>query len=232
MKIITLISAFLSFLTNQNTYVTNDISINLKENNLYKDENYIYKGKNPNNYIIFNNEIYRIISFEKDGKIKIIKNDSIGNFPFDIENSNNWEKSSLNNYLNNIYYYKINQKSRNLIQKHKWEETNNLYYIGLISISDYIKSNNNSLCQTIYSNWENFNKCKEDNYLNSLNFNNKNNYAWTISKDVNNIYHFGNMYFGDSMPSYNDFAVFPVLYLKGNVSLKGKGTIEMPYQII
>ena len=54
---------------------------------LYADEyesgRYIYKGTNPNNYITFNNEPWRIISVEADHTIKIVKKDSIGNMAFD-----------------------------------------------------------------------------------------------------------------------------------------------------
>ncbi|MCI8291735.1 MAG: hypothetical protein HFJ25_05795, partial [Clostridia bacterium] len=54
---------------------------------LYEDitvsGNYIYKGTNPNNYITFNNELWRIISVESDGTLKIIRKESIGNKAFD-----------------------------------------------------------------------------------------------------------------------------------------------------
>ena len=40
----------------------------------YEDGRYIYRGENPSNYIIFNNELWRIIALENDGTIKIIKN--------------------------------------------------------------------------------------------------------------------------------------------------------------
>lgn len=56
---------------------------------LYKDEyeegRCIYKGANPNNYIKFNNEIWRIISVEIDGTIKIIRNEIIGYMSFDTQ---------------------------------------------------------------------------------------------------------------------------------------------------
>ena len=41
----------------------------------YEDGRYIYKGSNPNNYIIFNNETWRIISKEVDGAFKIVRNE-------------------------------------------------------------------------------------------------------------------------------------------------------------
>ncbi len=56
---------------------------------LYADEyetgRYIYKGSSPNNYIIFNNEMWRILSVEKDGTIKIIKNDNLESMAFDSQ---------------------------------------------------------------------------------------------------------------------------------------------------
>ncbi len=48
-----------------------------------KEGRFIYKGANPNNYITFNNELWRIISVENDGSLKIVKNDSIGDMILD-----------------------------------------------------------------------------------------------------------------------------------------------------
>jgi len=53
-----------------------------------KEGRYIYKGSNPNNYVKFNNELWRIISIENDGKIKIIKDESIGNMVLDPHTTN------------------------------------------------------------------------------------------------------------------------------------------------
>ena len=43
----------------------------------------IFKGANPNNYIRFNDELWRIISLEKDGTIKIIRSETESNNAFD-----------------------------------------------------------------------------------------------------------------------------------------------------
>ena len=57
---------------------------------LYEDEyeegRYVYRGSNPNNYIMFNNELWRIISKEADGTYKIIRNDVLSNRAFDKQN--------------------------------------------------------------------------------------------------------------------------------------------------
>ncbi len=47
------------------------------------DGRYIYRGGNPNNYIKLGDDLYRIISLEKDGTIKVIKQDSIGDMAWD-----------------------------------------------------------------------------------------------------------------------------------------------------
>lgn len=44
---------------------------------IYEDGRYFYKGTNPNNYITFNNETWRILSVETDGSLKIIRKHSI-----------------------------------------------------------------------------------------------------------------------------------------------------------
>ncbi|MCI9110795.1 MAG: hypothetical protein HFH47_03155, partial [Bacilli bacterium] len=49
----------------------------------YEEGRYVYKGANPNNYITFNNETWRILAVESDGTLKIMKKDSIGNKEFD-----------------------------------------------------------------------------------------------------------------------------------------------------
>jgi len=67
-------------------------------------------------------------------------------------------------------------------------------------------------------------------YLNKV-INNKNNIAWTKTKDSVGIYHFGNIYFGDNEPFFNDYGVVPTLYLKNNIELVGKGTINNTYKI-
>jgi len=46
---------------------------------IYESGKYTYKGADPNNYITFNNEIWRIISIGADNTIKIMQNESIGN---------------------------------------------------------------------------------------------------------------------------------------------------------
>ena len=72
---------------------------------------YRYIGANPDNYIEFNNELWRIIGIF-DGQLKIIRNDSLGDMAWDSNNVNDWSKSSLQAYLNNDYYGTIDQNDQ------------------------------------------------------------------------------------------------------------------------
>ena len=76
-----------------------------------QENGYRYEGKDPNNYIWFNNELWRIIgvfdeaSHEQSGQnlVKIIRNESIGGLAWDKSNTNDWKASSLMNLLNGAY---------------------------------------------------------------------------------------------------------------------------------
>ena len=84
---------------------------------LYESGRYIYKGANPNNYITFNNEQWRIISLEKDGTMKIMRVASIGNRDYD-SSSNDWATSDLKTYLNGTYYNGLSSEAKNQIVEH------------------------------------------------------------------------------------------------------------------
>ena len=51
----------------------------------YEEGRYVYKGANPNNYITFSGETWRIISVETDNTIKIMRSESIGSRAFDSQ---------------------------------------------------------------------------------------------------------------------------------------------------
>ena len=71
-----------------------------------------YEGKNPNNYVWFNNEYWRIIgvfdsaSHGQSGKnlVKIIRADALDGLAWDKSKTNDWTAASLNKLLNGAYY--------------------------------------------------------------------------------------------------------------------------------
>ena len=61
---------------------------------IYEEGRYVYRGQNPNNYIWFNNEMWRIIAKETDGTYKIIRNDVLAVRTFDEANHRSTENNS------------------------------------------------------------------------------------------------------------------------------------------
>lgn len=51
---------------------------------IYEEERCVYRGQNPDNYKMFNDELWRIIAKETDGTYKIIKNDVLATREFDV----------------------------------------------------------------------------------------------------------------------------------------------------
>ena len=90
----------------------NDKVTSLVGNGQVFNENGIrYEGMNPNNYVWFNNELWRIIGVFDDtthgvtgeSLVKIIRDESLGGLVWDKSNRNNWATSSLMNLLNGAY---------------------------------------------------------------------------------------------------------------------------------
>lgn len=86
-------------------------------NGLYADEyeenRCVYKGENPNNYINFNDELWRIISVESDGTLKIMKNESVKIMNWDtaascgVAYNSNSEKSNIKENKDGSITYEI-----------------------------------------------------------------------------------------------------------------------------
>ena len=94
-------------------YITNLLEYDgegLKIDNT-KDQNIRYYGSDPNNYVRFNNELWRIIGVFGNN-VKLVRKDSLGELSWDSSESsvnngwgvNEWSQSALKNYLNAMYY--------------------------------------------------------------------------------------------------------------------------------
>ena len=93
-----------------NLYEFEGSSNNLKKDNT-PDKNIRYYGSDPDNYVSFNNELWRIIGVFGNN-VKLVRKDSLGNLSWDSSESsvnsgygvNEWSQSDLKNYLNTMYY--------------------------------------------------------------------------------------------------------------------------------
>ena len=106
---------------------------------------YRYIGATPNNYITFNDETWRIIgiftveneSGVKEQRVKIIRDESIGNLAWNATESNNWTTASLMTLLNSgDYYNRIGTYVENgLTSEAKEMITNAKWYLGAANTS-------------------------------------------------------------------------------------------------
>ena len=127
----------------------------LKKDNT-PDQNIRYYGSNPNNYVSFNNELWRIIGVFGNN-VKLVRSEKLGNLSWDSSESsvnggygvNEWSQSDLKNYLNTMYYggaevtcYGGRNNSTTTCPTNKLENTskslidNHLWNTGAIDVTD------------------------------------------------------------------------------------------------
>ena len=118
--------------------ITHTIDDTLQVDSRFKTE-YRYRGGDStvNNYVTFNNEVWRIIgiiptedtSGNVENRLKIIKDESVGKMKWNktkdttTNTYNNWVTAALNTYLNNDYYNTLSSDAQNMIGTTK-------YYLG------------------------------------------------------------------------------------------------------
>ena len=118
--------------------ITHTIDDTLQVDSKFATE-YRYRGGDTtvNNYVTFNNEVWRIIGIiptedtngNVENRFKIIKDVSIGNMKWNATEDtttnsyNNWITADLNTYLNNDYYNTLTTDAKNMIGTAK-------YYLG------------------------------------------------------------------------------------------------------
>ena len=112
---------------------------------------YRYIGSNPNNYVTFNDETWRIIGvFSVDDgtgnveeRLKLIRDESIGNMAWNSNDTNDWPNATLNTNLNSGNYWtnSLSEDAKNMIGYAVW-------YLG--GISDYTSASN-GLTSHLYS---------------------------------------------------------------------------------
>ena len=79
---------------------------------LVNENGYRYEGKNPNNYVLFNDELWRVIGVfsvttESNGTqnlVKLIRNETLDGLAWHGSNTNDWSAATLQQQLNNGYY--------------------------------------------------------------------------------------------------------------------------------
>ena len=223
----------------------------------YEEGKYTYKGVNPNNYITFNNEMWRIISIGADNTLKIMRNESIDNMSFDSGDSNAWETSDIKTYLNDTYLPTITI-NKNKIVSNTWSiggvSLNNSDLagqindengtqsqsssVGTITASEYLRANTNKeQCENMNINNTNRATCLTTNWMYGIVP--SGGYLWTISpNDGNNRFVIvvdGSSSYAGDMPGLtarvSAAGISPAVYLSSNITLTGDGSSGNPYVI-
>ena len=142
-----------------------------------KETNGYYQGLYSDNYLTFNNILFRIVRVNSDGTVTIVSNSPLAKIDYD-SNKNRFDGSSMDEWLNDYFYPLLNDKSKKLIVSSKWcddvvteankttcDRYSSKKNIGILSLEDY----NNSLdskkesylqimARTWYNNFDSNNK--------------------------------------------------------------------------
>ena len=206
------------------------------------DDMYVFKGSNPDNYIKIDNNMWRILSIDKDNlSIKVVKvtplnkawneNTSVSNLSFmestireNIKNDSSIVTDKLrNNFISNSLWYtgNVNLESGNIDMLKSIEKQASLNTdIGLLSISDYANASSSIDC---FNNFKST-SCANNNYLN---FNSD---YWLINSDFYTLWKVNSNGKVESHSNHQLLLnVYPVAYLDYSVQLTGEGTSSNPY---
>lgn len=222
---------------------------------LFQDKmgNVRYRGQHVQNYVQFNNELWRIIGVF-DGKVKLIKDDvATKNFSWQYNGIDDWNYSTAMNGYPTIYdeliifFSNISTSNQRMVAEQTYnlsgvattekdkeflyseELTNILQYhtgkVGLAYLSDYLYAAGESCVVGAYR----YEECTEDNWMDAGMTS-----SWLLmtmkssdTSKVLTVFAGGGVNF---VTPNEDYRIRPVIYLKESVKLlKGKGTKESPY---
>ena len=231
---------------------------------------YFFTGDNPKNYVSINSASstpdWRIMSVECDGRIKLIHLGSVASRKYDENSfnitdiSNAWNEAALNTYLNNTYYKTLSESLKNYIISSEFSigsvkndnndisqqvsDENSLKWngkIGLITLSEYIRSNSNKTnCKTFQLFSDNWINCVRTGWMDNYNtsgpeewwtltpYSGYTNLVYTISRGEST----RRGYIDYSDAGYTKYTVIPVIYISSAVQFTGgTGTYSNPYTL-
>ena len=211
---------------------------------------FIYRGENINNYVLFNDIVWRIVKINSNGNIKLVAaNKSEDTYSWDTRYNSDKGYSygittdykltnmrkTLNEYYNNIFTN--DNKGKIVLEKicigscneNSYDKTQECTktiedeYVSLLNLSDYQIASLDAGCTNPMKK-----ECVNRNYLNSNDIN-----TWLLNPVEG--YSF-KMYVLNGSTYYTNASnvkkINPVIYLNKNViTVEGKGTLEAPYKI-
>lgn len=226
-------------------------------NGLYlKDNEYIFRGENVNNYVTFADKTWKIVKIDSDNDIEIILDDLLDSTEWDDRYNgekqstvgiNNFSVSRIKDTLNELYDSEdlLSKKDKekivpkNICIDHLSEDDNvknissscsnyeEKVNISLLSVKDFVNASIDSNCVKVSDN-----QCQNYNHLAS--FDNSKSW-WTITGSKDNTYQ---IFYVDSYGvldvrnAINSIPIRPVVYISKDIMFsKGKGTEKDPYVV-
>ena len=186
---------------------------------LYIDSgNYIYKGDVTNNYLFYNNLLWRIVRINQDGTLEIILDDYINLLEWNTK-IDSFTNASINKYLNEYFY----------------QQLDSTYLANSSYCTDKISSLTTITCNI--KNNDYFVKLMDiTNFLNSVvsgktYLTNDEEIMWLSDYSDDTVWHTNGYNISKSMPS-KFYEIRPVVTLKASsVMYGGTGTVDDPYLI-
>lgn len=201
--------------------MANSIIMNSDDGAVLVRQDGYYKGSNPNNYLEYGDNYWRILKVNNDGSMKVISDDGI---KLSVV-SDDFKDSSLDSYLNTSFYgsikdnekienkdYCLNYQS-NCLEREKMAVT-------VMNLEDLVNASNNLECSE-----SNIEACYSGNYL--LGYSKENGEEYTLIKENDE-----NLSLNDGkIESSNNGTkiVRPIVTLSRINILKGNGTYRYPY---
>jgi len=201
---------------------------------------YRYRGKDVNNYVTFNDEVWRIIGMiptENSSKVtetrfKLVKSENLG--------AANVEKTS--ELCNISYYNSLSKTTQSMLDDILYTayDDNGIYWnnpkVGLIKMDDYNYSSSKECTKTCQNSWgcsfqDDATNCITNNWL----YYEKN--TCTIETEDTGVYLYRGILPNGSAtlfsPEFSETCyVYPAVYLSSNVKISsGTGTSSNPYTL-
>lgn len=189
-----------------------------------KNTNGYYRGPRDDNYIKFNNILFRIVKVNSDDTVTIVSENPLANIDYGAKNGK-FDGSNMDEWLNDYFYASLNNKSKKLIVDTKWcndsVTTSNIAKtncdnftaskkIAILSLEDY----NNSIGES----GESYLQIRARTWYNNFDSNNK---IWSVKSNT--------------LEAYKDnilLNIRPAINLKKDTRIVGgEGTIDFPYLV-
>ena len=215
------------------------------------NDEYVYRGADVDNYVSFNDILWRIIKIDKEGDIKLVKAERTSEtYSWDTKynsesdttsgNTTDYLLTDIRQTLNTYYEETFTKENKSKIiskdicvgriaitddfnAEKECSVIKEDEKVSLLNATDYQNASLDTGCTNLSSN-----ECINRNYLASDNI-----YTWLLNASSQDTYRVLYLYstLGTSYAS-NERRINPVIYLSGKViTSEGKGTLEDPYVI-